>query len=26
MKTGDLTLVKASRAVGLEKIVEEIKE
>ena len=26
MKQGDLVLVKASRAVGLEKIVEEIKE
>jgi len=26
MKTGDLILIKASRAVGLEKIVEEIKE
>ena len=26
MKTGDLILIKASRAMGLEKIVEEIKE
>jgi len=26
IKTGDLILIKASRAVGLEKIVEEIKE
>ena len=26
IKTGDLILVKASRAVGLEKVVEEIKE
>jgi len=26
MKTGDLILIKASRAVGLEKVVEEIRE
>ncbi|MEK7496148.1 MAG: hypothetical protein AAB616_01630, partial [Patescibacteria group bacterium] len=26
IKKGDLVLIKASRAVGLEKVVEEIKE